>query len=135
MKEGYAYVPYSSLEAIVEHSKGIYYLSLRQTQGTLKTDKPEWQPWVLFFLKALKEHKRTPEKKIEREKLLLTKIPELAQQILILIKSRGRITIGEIVTITDANRNTIKKHLEMLVEDNHIQKQGTTKGAWYILKT
>jgi len=133
LREGYAYVPYSSLEAVVEHSKETYYLALRQTQGTLKTDNPNWQPWVIFFLKALREQKKRLEKKIEREKLLLTKLPDLAQQILELIKSRGRITIGEIVTITGANRNTIKKHLEMLVTDNYIQKQGATKGAWYIL--
>jgi Fic family protein len=134
LKAGYAYVPYSSLEAIVEQSKDIYYLALRQTQGTLKTEKPNWQPWILFFLKALKEQKKKLEKKIEREKLLLAKLPDLSQQILELVKSRGKITIGETVTITGANRNTIKKHLEMLVTDNHIQKQGTTKGAWYILK-
>jgi Fic family protein len=134
LREGYAYVPYSSLEAVVEHSKDIYYLALRQTQATLKTDRPNWQPWVLFFLKALKEQKERLEKKLEREKLLLAKLPALSQQILELIKSRGRITISEVETITGANRNTIKKHLEGLVENNHIQKQGITKGAWYALK-
>lgn len=133
LREGYAYVPYSSLEAVIEHSKEAYYLALRQTQGTLKTGKPNWQAWVVFFLKALREQKKRLEKKIALEKLLLSKLPDLAQKILELIKSRGRITIGEIVTITGANRNTIKKHLEMLVTDGYIQKQGATKGAWYIL--
>lgn len=134
LKEGYAYVPYSSLEAVIEHSKENYYLALRQTQGTLKTDSPNWQPWLLFFLKALKEQKKRLETKVEREKLLLTKLPELSLQILELIKSRGRVTISEVVTLTSANRNTIKKHLEALAADNHIQKQGATKGSWYILK-
>lgn len=134
LKEGYVYAPYSSLEAVIEHSKESYYLSLRQTQGTLKTGSPNWQPWVLFFLKALREHKRRLEKKVEAEKLLLAKLPELSQRVLELIKSRGRITIGEIVIITGANRNTVKKHLEVLVNDQHIQKQGVTKGAWYVVK-
>lgn len=134
LKEGYAYVPYSSLEAVIENSKENYYLALRQTQGTLKTDSPNWQPWLLFFLKALKEQKKRLEVKVEREKLLLTKLPVLSLQILELIKSRGRVTIGEVVTLTQANRNTIKKHLEALAADHHIQKQGTTKGSWYILK-
>lgn len=134
LKEGYAYVPYSSLEAVVEQSKEGYYLSLRQTQGTFKTDKPNWQPWVMFFLRVLKEQKTRLEKKIEREQLLLTKMPELALEILELTKSRGRITISEVVTLTGANRNTIKKHLELLVANNQLQKQGATKGAWYTLK-
>ncbi|MBL7771549.1 MAG: Fic family protein [Chitinophagaceae bacterium] len=134
LKGGYAYVPYISLESVIEQSKEHYYLALRQTQGTLKTDNPNWQPWLMFFLKALKEQKRRLEIKVEREKLLFTKLPDLSLQILELIKSRGRIAINEIVTLTNANRNTIKKHLEALVAANHIQKQGTTKGAWYILK-
>jgi Fic family protein len=134
LREGYAYVPYCSLEAVIEHSKDMYYLALRQTQGTLNTEKPNWQPWLLFFLKALNEQKKRLETKLEREKLLLTKLPQLSQQIVELIKSRGRITISEVETITGANRNTIKKHLEALVSNNHIQKQGATKGAWYSFK-
>ena len=53
LRAGYAYVPYSSLESVIEHSKEGYYLALRQTQGTIRTDTPNWQPWVLFFLRAL----------------------------------------------------------------------------------
>lgn len=134
LKAGYAYVPYSSLEAVVEQSKEIYYLALRQTQGTLKTDAPNWQPWVLFFLRALKEQKRRLEKKIEQEKLLRAKLPDLSLQILEMIKSRGKTTIGAIVSMTGANRNTVKRHLETLVASNYIQKQGVTKGAWYVMK-
>ena len=134
LREGYAYVPYSSLEAVIENSKENYYLALRQTQGTLRTENPNWQPWILFFLKALNGQKKRLERKIEHEKLLLMKLPALSMKILELIKSRGRITIGEIVTIIGANRNTIKKHLEMLVINGLIVKQGETKGAWYVLK-
>ncbi|WP_292163444.1 hypothetical protein [Mesorhizobium sp.] len=31
MRSGYAYVPYSSLESVIENSKEGYYLALRQT--------------------------------------------------------------------------------------------------------
>lgn len=33
---GYAYVPYSSLESVIEQSKEAYYVALRQTQGTIR---------------------------------------------------------------------------------------------------
>ena len=82
LKFGYLYVPYCSLEAVVEQSKDSYYLTLRQTQGTLKTENPNWQPWVLFFLQVLQQQKNRLEKKIEKEKLLLTKLPELSIEIL-----------------------------------------------------
>lgn len=134
LKYGYAYVPYSSLEAVIEQSKEGYYLALRQTQGTIKSDNPNWQPWLMFFLKALKQQKQRLQVKLEREKLLMAQLPELSLQILEIAKSRGRITVREIVSITAANRNTVKKHLEGLVENNHLQSNGLGKGTWYSIK-
>jgi Fic family protein len=133
LKEGYHYVQYSSLEAVVEQSKEGYYLALRQTQGTLRSESPDWQPWVMFFLRALLHQKKRLESKVEQENLLLTQLPQLSLQILLLIKARGQATISEIVTITGANRNTVKKHLETLVVSNRIQKNGVGKGSWYSL--
>jgi len=135
LRSGYVYVPYSSMEAVIEQSKEGYYLSLRQTQGTLKSDAPNWQPWVMFFLRALRQQKYRLESKLEKEKLLLGKLPELSLQILELVKSRGRITNSEIVAITQANRNTVKKHLEAMVAAQHLQKNGSGKGTWYSLKS
>src|SRR5712671_1136925 len=43
LQAGYAYVPYGSLESIIEESKDAYYLSLRQTQGTLRNESLDWQ--------------------------------------------------------------------------------------------
>jgi Fic family protein len=37
LQVGYAYVPHSSLESVIEQSKEAYYLALRQTQGTIRT--------------------------------------------------------------------------------------------------
>lgn len=133
LTSGYVYVPYSSLEAVVENTKESYYLALRQTQGTLQNDKPNWHPWILFFLKALQQQKQKLEIKIEREKLLLGQLPELSLKILKLTKSRGRMTISEIVTLTEANRNTIKKQLDNLVKNKHLIKHGLGKGVWYSL--
>lgn len=134
IKCGYLYAPYSSLEAVIEHNKEGYYLALRQTQGTIKSETPNWQPWILFFLKALHRQKKRLEKKLEREQLLMTQLPPLSLQILEIAKSRGRITIKDIVAITNSNRNTIKKHLEALVENRHLQKNGVGKGTWYQAK-
>jgi Fic family protein len=131
IKCGYIYAPYSSLEAVIEHNKESYYLALCQTQGTIKNDAPNWQPWILFFLNALNHQKQRLAVKLEREKLLLAQLPELSLKILEIAKSRGRITVKEAVAITNANRNTIKKHLESLVENKHLQKNGVGKGPWY----
>ncbi len=128
---GYAYVPYSSLESVIEKTKESYYIALRRTQGTIRSGSPEWQPWILYFLCSLQQQKKNLEKKIERERLVIDKLPELSVQILELAKEHGKITIGQVVTITSANRNTVKKHLQSLVSTNHLAQHGTGKGTWY----
>jgi len=133
LKYGYVYAPYSSLEAVIEQNKEGYYLALRQTQATIKSNSPDWQPWVLFFLTALQKQKERLQVKLEREKLLLGQLPALALQILELAKSRGRVTVKDIVSITNANRNTVKKQLGFLVENNHLRQSGVGKGTWYSL--
>lgn len=133
LRAGYAYVSYSSLEAIIEQSKEDYYLALRRTQETLKKDTPDWMPWIVFFLRALQQQKNRLEIKVEREKLLSIQLAELSLQIIALTKSRGRISISEIVTLTNANRNTVKKHLESLVAGKHLQQNGSGRGSWYCL--
>lgn len=131
LRAGYQYVPFSSMEAIIEQNKEGYYLALRRTQGTLKDDEPDWTPWIIFFLRTLQQQKNSLQVKIEREKLLIGRLPELSLKILELAKSRGRITISEIIALTNANRNTVKKHLESLVAATHLQKFGSGRGVWY----
>lgn len=134
LQAGYAYVPYSSLESIIEQNKQGYYLALRQTQGTIRSDSPNWQPWVLFFLQALVSQVKRLEAKVEREKIILSVLPELSVQILELIKERGRISVLDIVSVTQANRNTVKAHLKRLVDAGHLLRNGSGRGVWYALK-
>jgi Fic family protein len=131
LQAGYAYVPYSSLESIIEQSKEAYYLALRQTQGTIHTENPDWQPWLLFFLRALQKQKRNLAAKIEREKIMMTALPELSVRIVDHARQHGRVTISEMVRLTGANRNTMKQHLRRLVELGHLKQYGARKGTWY----
>jgi len=134
LQAGYAYVPYSSLESVIEQSKEGYYLALRQTQGTIRTETPDWQPWVRFFLRALQQQKRRLEKKIARERIIIETLPELSLAILELARDHGRLTNAQIVEMTRANRNTVKKHLASLVEAGHLEQHGKGKGTWYARK-
>ena len=131
LRAGYAYVPYSSLESVIEHSKDAYYLALRRTQGTIRTETPDWQPWLLFFLRSLQQQKARLEKKIERERLILGDLPELSVQLLELCRERGRLTVAEAAKATGANRNTIKDHLKALTRAGHFAQRGAGRGAWY----
>lgn len=114
LQAGYAYVPYSSMESVIELNKEAYYLALRQTQGTIRTEAPNWQPWLVFFLRSLAEQVRRLEKKVEREKLVLASLPELSLQIVEFAREHGRVTIGDVIKLTGASRNTLKAHFPQL---------------------
>ncbi|MGD0902384.1 MAG: DUF977 family protein [Terracidiphilus sp.] len=133
LKAGYAYVPYSSLEGVIENSKEGYYLALRQTQGTLRTVAPNWQPWLIFFLRALQQQERRLDAKVERERVVIAALPELDLQILDYVRQHGRATMADMVRATGASRNTLKDHFHSLVERGHLNRHGTGKGSWYAL--
>ena len=135
LQSGYAYVPYSSLESVIEQSKEAYYLALRQTQGTIRTDTPNWQPWLQFFLRALAEQVRRLNRKIEREKLVLAVLPELSLQIVEFAREHGRVTMADAMRLTGSGRNTLKQHFRALVERGHLSPQGGGRGAWYELRS
>ena len=133
LQGGYAYVPYSSLESVIEQSKEGYYLALRRTQGTIRTDQPDWQPWVVFFLKALRQQKERLNKRIERERLVLGDLPELSVRLLELAREHGRLTVADAAKLTGTSRNTIKDHIKVLVEAGHLARHGAGRGTWYSL--
>ncbi len=53
LRQGYLYMPYISHEKLIEDNKPDYYLALRQSQKTFKTDKPDIISWLDFFLTVL----------------------------------------------------------------------------------
>ena len=133
LRAGYAYVPYSSLESVVEQSKEGYYLALRQTQGTVRTNAPDWQPWVLFFLRALQQQMHRLAKKVEREIIVLSAMPELSLRIVEHAREHGRVTIGDMARLTGTSRNTLKVHFRQLLAKGQLVMHGHGRGAWYAL--
>jgi len=133
LRAGYEYAPYSSLESVIEQSKEEYYLALRKTQVTIRTDTPDWQPWLLLFLRSLAVQKERLEHKIKRERLILGSLPELSQQLLELCRERGRLTVREGAAATGKNRNTIKDHIKSLAKVGHLERHGAGRGTWYSL--
>jgi Fic family protein len=133
LQAGYSYVPYSSLESVIEHSKHGYYVALRQTQSTIRTEHPDWQPWLSYFLRALAEQVRRLQTKLERESAMLAPLPELSLRIVEVAREHGRVTVAQIVRLTGASRNTLKLHFRTLVEQGRLKRRGQGRGVWYEL--
>ena len=133
LKFGYIYLPYSSLESVIEQNKEAYYLALRQTQGTIRSEKPNWQPWVIFFLRALQKQMIKLAKKVDREKIVLSVLPELSLQILEYAREHGRVSAGDMIRLKGVSRNTLKQHFRLLVKKNHLVLHGGGRTTWYTL--
>ena len=134
LQADYAHVPYASLESVIEQSKESYYLALRQTQATIQSEKPDWQPWVLFFLQVLDRQKNRLAAKIEREKIVVARLPELSVRILDFAREHGRVSAGDMVRLAGASRNTLKQQFRQLVNRGYLTRQGGGRTTWYTLR-
>lgn len=133
LRAGYSYVPYSSLESVIEQNKDGYYRALRRTQVTIRTAEPDWQPWTGYFLAALQKQKQRLEAKIARERVLLGDLSALSVQLLELAREHGRLTVAGAARATGISRNTIKDHIARLTQDGMLQRHGAGRGTWYSL--
>lgn len=136
LRAGYDYVPYASLESVIEENKDLYYKALRRTQTTLKGDEPDWEPWVGFFLRCLKKQKNNLAQRLDRDQITSdddAELPEISLKILALLRAHNRQNIVQITEATGANRNTIKLRLRELVGAGKIRRHGKARATWYTL--
>jgi Fic family protein len=131
LQAGYIYVPYSSLESVIEHNKEAYYVALGKTQQSLKSDAPDWQPWVLFFMRAMQQQKRRLSAKVEKEKIALVTMSVLAIQILDYVRDHGRVTTRDMVRFAGASPNTLKTVFRTLVSKGLLARNGGGRSTWY----
>jgi Fic family protein len=130
LRSDYEYMPYSSLERVVEDNKEKYYRTLRRAQATLDGDESQLHEWVSFFVGCMVKQKDVLARKVENERLM-TPLAPLSQELLGIVDSHGRATVRQAVALTGANRNTIKNHLKQLVTAGKLVQRGTGRGTWY----
>lgn len=130
LRLGYSYMPYSSLERVVEENREQYYRALRSAQGTLDKDESHLMDWLRFFLLCLVEQKNSLAEKVKQERLM-TSLSALDERLLQLARQHGRLTLTNALALTKANRNTLKLHLRQLVLAGHLQLLGRGRSSWY----
>ena len=131
LKNGYSYVPYSSMEGIIEENKASYYKALRKSQKTFKTDDVNYDYWLNFFLRTVQKQVVRLKQKMNQATATLT-LTET--KIMDLFNEQNQWVISAMVEVLNMNVATIKKAVGELVKNGYLQKNGTTRGAWYIRK-
>ena len=130
LKEGYAYVPYVSHEKLIEDNKPDYYLSLRKSQKTLKTDKPNIIPWLGFFLSVMLKQSEMAVALLSQEnidKLLSPKQIAVWQY----LQSVNEATPLEISKHTKIIRPTVSQALDKLLKLKKIERIGLGRTTRY----
>jgi Fic family protein len=131
LKKGYAHVPYSSIESIIESGKENYYRALHRTQKNIWKGKIDYEPWLSFFLTTLQKQKNHLYNKLAAILSDDTKLSRNQRAILALFDKKPEWTSAEISAKLKMNIETAKKSLQVLTANGYLAKQGATKGAWY----
>jgi Fic family protein len=133
LRAGYDYVPFVSLERVIEENKDRYYQALRKTQVTLDSDNQDWETWALFFLRCLKTQADSLAAKLSREQLISVPLPRLSASIISYLREHERLSASELESLTRANKNTLKVHLRKLTEACWIVRCGKARATSYML--
>ncbi|MEK7645453.1 MAG: Fic family protein [Patescibacteria group bacterium] len=137
LQAGYSYVPYVSLDEIIEQTKVDYYLALRATQKNHGTDREDVAPWVDYFLTALTEQTERARKIVsddQPEKLLSEKQKEVYQLFTEDTEKGKEIGVAEMVRLLNGRieRETIKQALSRLVKLKLLERVGQGRGTRYV---
>ena len=132
LRSGFAYVPFSSLESVVEKSAASYGVKLYQSKMALERDEPDWRPFFDCFLECLLLQVKTLKSRISLEYLAI-EVPELSFNILKLLKDGHPIGISELEKSLGAPRSTIRFHLRRLISDKSVISLGQARAVQYML--
>ena len=130
LQNGYGFVPYISIEEIIEERQSGYYLSLRKTQKNHKTKNEDITPWLNFFLDAvLTQTKRSLNllKGKENRKLL----SEAQEKIYNLFVDDIELKVSEIQKKIKIPLPTVKQAVSKLAEYKMLEKIGQGPATRY----
>jgi Fic family protein len=130
LKAGYSYMPYISHEKLVEDNKADYYLALRKSQKTFKTEKVDIIVWAEFFLKTLLTQAELAIELLSKEnieKLLSPKQLSVWQY----LQDVTEATPGEISRKTKVARPTVSQALDVLLRLKKIERIGQGRTTRY----
>jgi Fic family protein len=136
LRAGYSYVSYTSLESVIEHNKEAYYLALRRTQTSFQKEA-DWEPWILFFLRALKSQivrlrdRLEAPSELPKGNVIPDDLSPLAARLLVLLNERETLSVSAAAEALEANRHTLKDKFTELIENGYAELRGKGRGAHY----
>lgn len=130
LKQGYLYMPYVSHEKLIEDKKVDYYIALRKSQKTFKTNKENIADWLNFFLNLVLTQAEEAINLISAENIevILSK-----KQLTVwnYLQNTFEATPQEIADKTGIARSTVNKTITKLLKLKKIGRLGLAKSTRY----
>ena len=130
LQNNYGFVPYISLEEIIEERQSEYYLALRETQKNHKTKNEDITPWLNFFLDAVLTQTKKALNLLEgkeNRKLL----SEAQEKVYDLFADNIELKVSEIQKKTKIPLPTVKRSVSKLTEYKLLEKIGQGSATRY----
>jgi len=130
LKNGYEYIPYVSHEKLIEENKADYYMALRKSQKTMRTNKANIVPWLDFFLTVVQKQTEVALGLISQENVEKIFSPK---QIVVwkYLQSVEEATPRQISKITKVARPTVAQVLDKLLKLKKIERIGLGRSTRY----
>lgn len=130
LKQGYLYMPYVSHEKLVEDNKMDYYMALRKSQKTLKTNQEDIVAWLDFFLSMILEQSKRAVALLSKEAIEKLFSPK---QLLVLeyFQQTDEVTPAELSAKLKIARPTVNQILTRLLQFKKIERIGLGRSTRY----
>lgn len=132
LQHGYNYIPYVSHEKIVEENKIEYYLALRNSQKTFRSNEEDLIPWMKFFTDVLYTQAEQALDLISGTEVAKLLSPQQQKVWEYISTLENEFTPREIEEETKIPRPTISQVLEKLLKLKWIERRGLGRGTRYL---
>lgn len=131
LQQGYEYMPYVSQEKLIEDNKPEYYVALRKSQKTFRTESEDLNYWMTFFLKIILEQSQRAVELISHEEVHRLLSPQQNKVWEYLSSQDKEVSPLEIAKATSVPRPTINQALDKLLRLKWIEKIGLGRATRY----
>jgi len=132
LQQGYAYVPYVSHEKLIEANKIEYYLALRNSQVTFRSEQENLVPWLNFFSRILQEQVEQALQLISATEVAKLLSPQQQKVWEYIETVTDEFTPRDIEAACTIPRPTVSQVLEKLLKLKWIERRGLGRGTRYV---
>lgn len=130
LQAGYVYMPYISHEKLIEEKKQEYYVALRKTQLTFKSEKPNIVPWLIFFLSIIFDQSKQAVELLSADNIEKS-LSGKQLTVLTYLQKAKEASAGEIMRETQTARQTVNQALRKLLGLKKVERIGMGRSIRY----